>query len=179
MPQARRVEQASIETFSVLQRKSPEQLPAPADGRFMEKRRRTAAVQDPAEIRSGSANTKRRGCISPLALWNAAIANPNVQGKRADVAAAWQSAANGDGNYNGGFLPKAATPKMDLSRRSAAKAERGAAANGDGLGAHLPLSVFRMPQGQLVALKSHESGCRRTGTLFRLSFWVGRLGQRI
>jgi len=29
----------------------------------------------------------------------------------------------------------------------------------------------------LVALKSHESGCRRTGTLFRFSFWDGRLGQ--
>ena len=39
-------------------------------------------------------------------------------GKRADVAASRQSAANCDGNSNGGFLPKAATPKADLLRRS-------------------------------------------------------------
>ena len=39
------------------------------------------------------------------------------------VAASRQSAANCDRNSNGGFLPKAATPKADLSRRSVAKAD--------------------------------------------------------
>ncbi len=39
------------------------------------------------------------------------------------MAASRQSGANCDGNSNGGFLPKAATPKADLSRRNRMKAD--------------------------------------------------------
>jgi hypothetical protein len=43
-------------------------------------------------------------------------------------------------------------------------------------GAWLGARGWAMTEIRLAALKSHESGCRRTGTLFRYSFWVGRWG---
>jgi hypothetical protein len=62
-----------------------------------------------------------------MAFWFVIVAQPekgrtNIN-EAANVAASRQSAANFDGNSNGGFLPKAATPKADLSRRNLMKAE--------------------------------------------------------
>jgi hypothetical protein len=62
------------------------------------------------------------GCGDESNGWrNAEMANPNVRGERADTTASRQSDANRDRHSDGGFLPKAATPNEDLSRRSRLK----------------------------------------------------------
>jgi hypothetical protein len=94
-------------------------------------------------------------------------------GKRADrahrnpgVAASRQSAANCNGNSNGGFLPKAATPKADGAHPQTGRVVSALCADGgrpQGPSHRLDATTaFRIPQGQR--------------TLFLNPFWDGRLG---
>jgi hypothetical protein len=88
------------------------------------------------------------------------------------------------GNGHGDAMAGHRFPRRDRSRRTKARTcprtpkPHSEFRRGNG-SRQLGARSWAMTEIRLVALKSHESGCRRTGIRFRFSFWDGRLGQRV
>jgi hypothetical protein len=97
----------------------------------------------PTALRQGGQSSARRKRENRRARIDAPYQVRIPHGQWADVAASRQSAANVDGNSNGGFLPKAATPKQMPQGQRVALARRTKLGDDGNQIAPLPIAASR------------------------------------